>query len=57
MKMIGHKTESIYKRHTSVDNAMLREGAAKLDVWNAEQKARAAAERRGQRRRFRKQSA
>lgn len=57
MKMIGHETESIHKRYTIVDNAMLREGPAKLDVRSAEQKAKTAAERRGQLRRFKKQSA
>jgi len=30
MKMVGHKTESIYRRYTIVDDAMLKEGAAKL---------------------------
>ncbi len=32
MKMIGHKTESIYRRYAIVDEAMLREGAEKLSV-------------------------
>ncbi len=32
MKMIGHKTESIYRRYAIVDEAMLREGAEKLAV-------------------------
>jgi hypothetical protein len=30
MKMVGHKTESIYRRYAIVDAAMLKEGAAKL---------------------------
>jgi integrase len=30
MKMVGHKTEAIYRRYAIVDEAMLREGAAKL---------------------------
>ena len=30
MKMVGHKTESIYRRYAIVDEAMLKEGAAKL---------------------------
>jgi integrase len=30
MKMVGHKTESIYRRYAIVDEAMLREGAEKL---------------------------
>jgi site-specific recombinase XerD len=31
MKMVGHKTESIYKRYSIVDHAMLALGADKLD--------------------------
>ena len=30
MNMVGHKTESIYRRYAIVDEAMLKEGAAKL---------------------------
>ena len=30
MKMVGHKTESIYRRYAIVDEAMPKEGAAKL---------------------------
>ena len=30
MKMVGHKTEAIYRRYAIVDEAMLREGAEKL---------------------------
>ena len=30
MKMIGHKTEAIYRRYAIVDEVMLREGAEKL---------------------------
>lgn len=33
MAMVGHKTESIYRRYAIVDEAMHREAAAKLDVW------------------------
>ena len=54
MQMIGHKTESIYRRYAMVDESMHREAAALLDDWHAEQKAKAAAERRGQLRRFKK---
>src|SRR5215470_14180635 len=32
MKMVGHKTESIYRRYAIVDEAMLKEGAAKLQT-------------------------
>ena len=55
MAMVGHKTESIYRRYAIVDEAMHREAAAKLDAWAADQKAKAVAERRGQLRRFAKQ--
>jgi hypothetical protein len=50
--MVGHKTDSIYQRYAIVDEQMHREAAAKLDVWNTEQKAKAEAERRAQLRRF-----
>ena len=30
MKMVGHKTEAIYRRHAIVDEAILREGAERL---------------------------
>ena len=30
MKMVGHKTEAIYRRYAIVDEAMLREGAERL---------------------------
>lgn len=55
MEMKGHKTESKYRRYAIQDEAMLREGAAKLDAWKTRQKAKAAAERKGQLRRFKKQ--
>jgi integrase len=57
MAMVGHKTESIYRRYAIVDEQMHREAAAKLDVWNAEQKAKAKADRKGQLRRFEKRAA
>jgi hypothetical protein len=31
MAMVGHKTESIYRRYSIVDQAMLEVGASKLD--------------------------
>jgi hypothetical protein len=31
MAMLGHKTESIYRRYSIVDQAMLEVGASKLD--------------------------
>jgi integrase len=54
MEMVGHKTESIYRRYAIVDVQMHREAAAKLDVWAVEQKVKADAERKGQLRRFKK---
>ena len=32
MKMVGHKTEAIYRRYAIADESMLREGAAKLEA-------------------------
>jgi integrase len=37
MKMVGHKTESIYRRYAIVDEAMLKEGAAKLQTLHETQ--------------------
>ena len=39
MAMVGHRTESIYRRYAIVDEAMLREGAAKLSVFHQGQQA------------------
>ena len=36
MSIVGHKTESIYRRYAIVDEAMQREAAARLDAWVAE---------------------
>jgi integrase len=35
MSMVGHKTESIYRRYAIVDEAMQREAAARLDAFRA----------------------
>jgi hypothetical protein len=35
MAMVGHRTESIYRRYAIVDEVMLREGAAKLATYSA----------------------
>jgi integrase len=35
MAMVGHRTESIYRRYAIVDEAMLREGGAKLAAYSA----------------------
>jgi integrase len=57
MAMVGHQTESIYRRYAIVDEAMHREAAVKLDVWAVEQKAKAEAERKGQVKQFKKRKA
>ena len=42
MKMVGHKTEAIYRRYAIADESMLREGAAKLEaLYQAQQGAAA----------------
>src|SRR5215472_6976846 len=41
MKMVGHRTESIYRRYAIVDEAMLKEGAAKLQTLHEAQTAAA----------------
>jgi hypothetical protein len=33
--MVGHKTESIYRRYAIVDEAMQREAAARLDAFTS----------------------
>jgi integrase len=43
MAMVGHKTESIYRRYAIVDEAMHREAAARLDMWADEQRVKAEA--------------
>jgi integrase len=43
MQMVGHKTESIYRRYAIQDEATLREAAAKLEAWAAQQRKDAAA--------------
>ena len=35
MSIVGHKTESIYRRYAIVDETMQREAAARLDAWMA----------------------
>ena len=35
MSIVGHKTESIYRRYAIVDEAMQREAAARLDAYAA----------------------
>jgi integrase len=56
MAMVGHKTESIYRRYAIVDEQMHREAAAKLDAWTDEQKVKAKAEQRGRVARFRRRA-
>jgi integrase len=40
MSIVGHKTESIYRRYAIVDEAMQREAAIRLDAWMAAPAAR-----------------
>jgi integrase len=42
MSLVGHKTESIYRRYAIVDEAMQREAAARLDAWGQTPKSAAA---------------
>jgi hypothetical protein len=35
MAMVGHRTESIYRRYAIADEAMLKEGAVKLAAFRA----------------------
>jgi hypothetical protein len=35
MSIVGHKTESIYRRYAIVDEAMQREAAARLDAFTS----------------------
>ena len=37
MAMVGHRTESIYRRYAIADEGMLKEGAAKLTALYASQ--------------------
>jgi hypothetical protein len=34
MQMVGHRTESIYRRYAIVDSVMLHEGGAKLAAYS-----------------------
>jgi hypothetical protein len=38
MKLVGHKTEAIYRRYAIPDESMLREAAAKLSALHASQR-------------------
>jgi hypothetical protein len=40
MEMVGHKTESIYRRYTITDEAMLRDASARLAVLHEREKNR-----------------
>ena len=35
MKMTGHKTESVYRRHVIIDEAILRESVKKLAAFHS----------------------
>ena len=49
MAMVGHETESIYTRYAIQDEAMLREGSAKLAAWTEAQAVKAQVKGQGQR--------
>ncbi len=38
MAMVGHRTESIYRRYAIADEAMLKEGAIKLAAFHASER-------------------
>jgi hypothetical protein len=57
MQMVGHKTESIYRRYAIVDEAMHREAAERLNVWAVKQKAKAVAKAKGLVKQFKKRQA
>ena len=38
MKLVGHKTEAIYRRYAIADESMLREAAAKLSALHTAQR-------------------
>ena len=56
MAMVGHKTESIYRRYAIVDAKVLAEATEKLDAYRIEETAKAKAEREGQLARFRRRA-
>ena len=53
MKMVGHATESIYRRYAIQDETMLREASEKLEAWT-EGQAKGKAKPKGQVRRMHK---
>ena len=57
MAMVGHQTESIYRRYAIVDETMHREAAAKLDTWAEHQQAKTDAKPQGQVKRFQRRAA
>lgn len=56
MKMVGHATESIYRRYAIQDETMLREASAKLEAWTDEQASKSTKASKGRVTRFRKAS-
>src|ERR1043166_3410052 len=45
MAMVGHQTESIYRRYAIVDETMHREAAALINEWTIEQRGKARSRR------------
>ena len=56
MAMVGHETESIYRRYAIQDEAMLREGAEKLAAWTDAQTAAVKAKTQGQLKAFKRRA-
>ena len=42
MKMVGHKTEAIYRRYAIADEAMLKEAGEKLSAFHSVEQGRSA---------------
>jgi hypothetical protein len=57
MRMVGHATESIYRRYAIQDEVTLREASEKLQAWSDGQAAKAAPRGKGQVKRFRRRKA
>jgi hypothetical protein len=54
MAMIGHKTESMYRRYSIVDEVREREATEKLNAWASDQTEQKPAKVSGRVRQFKK---